>query len=190
MVYDHIKRVYRLLITSSEGPLSFSLSLYIYIYIDVVQRRLRSLPASRVRRASGLPIDPGSTSSDEARPTQPRRAPARLDRASLGELRRGSIDPASTSPGEARSRQPRRAPARLGRASLNELLRGSIVLASTSFVEARSSGLRRPLMTLDRQGFDGPRCSKTFSLSIVSSSFVFNVLAASTAPYMYKLMNG
>ena len=160
--------------------------IYVYLYrccptslielVDLIQLR-----ACAPR--SGPSLDPASTSFDEARPTQPRRAPARFDRASLDELRRGSIDPASTSPGEARSTRPRRAPARLGRASLNELRRGSVEPASTSSGEARSirsqrassrfdRANRRPLMTLDQQGFDGPRCSKTFSLSIMSSSFV------------------
>ena len=134
-----------------------------------------SCRASRASRARGLDL--------ASRSTQPRRASTRLDRPSLGELQRGSIDPASTSPGEARSRQPRRARARLGRASLNELRRGSVEPASMSSGEARSiwprrassrldRANRRPLMTLDQQAFDGPRCSKTFSLSIMSSSFV------------------
>ena len=140
MTYVYVYVSISLSISLSLSP---SLSIYIHTYIYIY----RCCPASptdlvELRRCaprSGLPIDPGSTSSDEARPTQPRRAPARLDRASLDELRQGSIDPASTSPGEARSRQPRRAPARLGRASLNELRRGSIDPASPSFVEARSS---------------------------------------------------
>ena len=118
-----------------------------------------------------------------SRSTQARRASTRLDRLSLDELLRGSIESASTSFGKARSTQPRRALARLDRGSLDELQCGSVEPASTSSGEARttrprraSSRLdranRRPLIALDQQGFDGPRCSKTFSLSIMSCSFV------------------
>ena len=145
--------------------------IYIYIYIYIYTHIYRCCPTPLTELVQLTTF--GRARLDLAfRSTQPRRASTRLDRLSLDELRRGLIEPASTSSDEARSTQPRRAPARLGRASLSELRRGSIHSASASFDKARSSGLRRPLMTLDQQGFDVPPCRKTFSLSIMSSSFV------------------
>ena len=102
-----------------------------------------------------------------SRPTQPRRAPARLDRPSLDELRRGPIEPASTSFDEARSTQPRRAPARLDRASLDELRRGSIDAASTIFDETGSTQLQLRRGSIDpaSTSFDEARSKRPSRLA-------------------------